>query len=88
MQKLAHAAAGDVVFGMRIGVHALQTLQVGLNEAEATPGSGVVAIHHQPLAKRRLKCRIYADDLLPKIGRLKFVLSHILLAAELRRRQS
>ena len=65
MQKLAHATAGNVVLGVRIGVHALQALQVGLNEAQATPGSGVIAIHHQPLAKRRLKCRIYADDLLP-----------------------
>ena len=35
VQQLAHTAARNVVLGMRIRVHALQALQVGLYEAQA-----------------------------------------------------
>ncbi len=64
VQQLAHAAAGDVVLGVGIGVDALQALQVGLDEAQAAPRCRVVAVHHQPLAERRLERRVDADDLL------------------------
>ncbi len=68
VQQLAHAAAGDVVLGMRVGVDALQALQVGLDESQATPRCGVVAVHHEALTERRLERRIYTDNLLAQVN--------------------
>ena len=64
MQKLAHAASGDVVFRMRIRVYPLETLQVTFDETQATTGGGVIAIHHQAFAEWRVERGIDADDLL------------------------
>ncbi len=37
VQQPAHAAAGQVVFGVRVGVDALQVLQVALDEGRQRP---------------------------------------------------
>jgi hypothetical protein len=63
VQQAAHAAAGDVVLGVGVGVAALQGLQVALDEHQAAPRGGVVAIDHQPPAERRVERRVDADDL-------------------------
>jgi hypothetical protein len=50
VQQAAHAAAGDVVLGVGVGVAALQSLQVALDEDQAAPGGGVVAVNHRTSA--------------------------------------
>ena len=71
MQQLAHAASGDVVFGVGVCVHPLQTLQVRLHEAQTPARCRVIAINHQAFAKRRLESRIHTDNLLPQICRIE-----------------
>ena len=63
VQQAAHAAARQVVFRVRVGVDALQVLQVALDEQQAAARRRVIAIDHQPAAERRLERRIDADDL-------------------------
>ncbi len=63
VQQPAHAAPGQVVLGVRVGVDALQVLQVALDEVQAAAGRRVVAIHHQPAAERGLERGVDADDL-------------------------
>ncbi len=77
VQQLAHAAARDVVFRMRIGVDALQALQVGLDKAQAAARRRVVAVNHQPFAERRVEGRVDPDDLLPQELRSQRRVSHL-----------
>ncbi len=63
VQQPAHAAAGEVVFGVGIGVDALQLLQVLLDEEQAATRRRVVAVHHQAAAERRVEGGVDADDL-------------------------
>ena len=66
VQQPAHAAAGQVVLGVRVRVHALQRLQVALDEHEAAAGRRVVAVHHQAAAERRVEGGVDPDDLAAK----------------------
>ncbi len=63
VQQVAHAATGDVVLRVGVGVDPLQALQVALDENQAAPGRRVVAVDHEPAAERRVECRIDAHDL-------------------------
>ena len=63
VQQAAHAAAGEVVLGVRVRVDALQRLQVALEEDQAAARGGVVAVDHQAAAERRVERRVDADDL-------------------------
>ncbi len=63
VQQPAHAAAGQVVLGVRVRVDPLQRLQVALDEHQAAAGGRVVAVDHQPAAERRVERRVDADDL-------------------------
>ena len=78
VQQLRHAAAGDVILGMRVCVDTLQALQVGLHETQAAPRRRVVTIHHEPFAERRVECRIYPDDLLAQKAGAQFFFSQAL----------
>jgi len=66
VQQLAHAAPGQIVLGVRVGIDSLQALQVFLDEQQTSAGCGVVAIDHQALPEGCLERRIDADDLLPE----------------------
>ena len=83
VQKLAHAAAGDVIFGMRVRVNALQALQIRFDKPQATSRSRVIAVHHEALAKRRLKGGVNTHNLLSQKLRIKYSLCHTAIMPQL-----
>ena len=65
-QQLSHGAPADVVFGMGVGVNALQVLQVRFDQHQAAAGSGIVGIHHQAITERCFNGCIRTDHLGPQ----------------------
>jgi hypothetical protein len=72
--RLRHRAAADVVFGVGVGVVALDVLDVLLDQVEAAPGGRVVGVDHQPLAERRGDRRVGADHLAAQELKIQFAL--------------
>jgi hypothetical protein len=70
VQQPRHAAAGDVVLGVGVGVGLQQALQVALDEAQRAPRGGVVAVDHRPAAEGGLDRRVHADDLVAQRGEI------------------
>ncbi len=67
VQQPAHAAAREVVLGVRVRVDPLQRLQVALDEHQAAARGRVVAVDHQPTTERRVERRVDADDLAAEV---------------------
>ena len=71
LEQARHRAAGDIVLGVRVGVDALQALNVALYDRQAAPGRRVVGINHEPVAERRGHGCVGADDAAPEIVKIQ-----------------